>query len=184
MIDNVLSQAESLMKKTVEKFVQDAATLRTGRATPALIEGVKVNAYDSVMPINQVAGISIPDARTIEIRPWDHTVIPAIERGVFQAAIGLTPINDGKVIRLVIPPLTEERRKDLVKQLNKMAEEFRISVRNDRHKALEQVKKAEKEKKATEDQKFKAEEKLQKTTESFIKKIDEIFAAKQKEIMA
>ena len=184
MIDSVISQAEDFMKKTIERFKQDTSTLRTGRASPTLIDGVKVNAYNSIMPLNQVAGISVPDAKTIEIRPWDATVIPAIEKGIAQAAVGLNPVNDGKVIRLVIPPLTEERRKDFVKQLNKMAEEYRVSIRNDRLKAIEQIKKTEKEKKITEDQRFKGEDRLQKTTEFYIKKIDEILIAKEKEIMS
>ncbi|OGS21542.1 MAG: ribosome recycling factor [Elusimicrobia bacterium RIFOXYA2_FULL_39_19] len=184
MTDAIINQAEDLMKKTIERFRTDLSALRTGRASSTLIENIKVNCYNSVMPINQVAGISVPDARTIELRPWDTNVIPFIEKAIHLSQIGINPANDGKVIRLILPPLTEERRKDLIKHLNKIAEDFRISVRNDRHKAIETIKKTEKEKKISEDQRFKAEEKLQKITETYIKKIEEALLIKEKEILA
>jgi ribosome recycling factor len=185
MVDKTvyLTQAEGLMKKTLEKYKQMLVAIRAGRASAAMLDGIKVEAYNSEMALNQVAGVSIPDAKTIEIRPWDASVIPTIEKAIFKSSLGLTPVNDGKVVRLSIPPLTQERRDELIKHVKKTAEEFKVSMRNDRRIAVEDVKKAQKDKKVTEDDRFKIEDQLQKILDAYVKKIDEASAAKEKEIM-
>ncbi|MEW6040666.1 MAG: ribosome recycling factor, partial [Elusimicrobiota bacterium] len=122
-----LSQSEELMKKTLEKFKQSLLNIKAGRASVSLLDEIKVEAYNTTITLNKVAGISIPDSKTLEIRPWDLAVIPAIEKAIFKSSLGLTPVNDGKVIRLSIPALTEERRQELIKFARKMAEEFKVS---------------------------------------------------------
>lgn len=183
MPEQFIVQAEELMKKSVEKFKQELANIRTSRASATLIENIKVSCYNTTLPLKQVAAIVIPDYKTIEIRPWDLTVIGAIEKAIYQSSLGLTPVVDKKTIRLTIPPLTEERRQELVKYVHKLAEEFRVSIRNDRRIVHENIKKSEREKKITEDQKYKLEDKLQKVSEEYIKKINELLAAKEKEIL-
>jgi ribosome recycling factor len=184
MLKELLFNTEELMKKSIDKLKKEFASLRTSRANATLLDGIKVNCYNSMMPINQVAGISVPDARTIEIRPWDVAVLDAIEKAIFSSSLGITPANDGKTIRLKIPPLTEERRKELVKYAHKVTEDFRVSVRNERHQAIELVKKAEKDKKISKDDLFKTEEQMQKLTDRYIKIMDETLLAKEKEIMS
>lgn len=179
----ILIKTEDLMKKSLERMSKEFISIRTGSANVGLVENVKVECYNSISPLNQVAGITIPDAKTLEIRPWDAAILGDIEKALFKASIGITPVNDGKVIRLKVPPLTEERRHELAKVVHKLAEEFRVSLRNERHTALETVKKAEKEKKITEDDRFKTEALLQKLTEAYMKRIDEMAKAKEKEIM-
>lgn len=183
MIKETLSRTEDMMKKSIDKMKKEFSSLRTSRANATLLDGIKVSCYNTNMPLNQVAGISVPDAKTIEIRPWDATVLPAIEKAILASHLGITPANDGKVIRLRVPPLTEERRKELAKHVHKMAEDFRVSLRNERHQAVELVKKAEKDKKISEDDRFKTDEQLQKITAQYIKNIDELLAVKEKEIM-
>jgi ribosome recycling factor len=179
----ILLAGEEPMKRTLEKLKSDFSGVRTGRASTALIEDIRVDSYGSVMPMKQVANIGTSDARTIEIRPWDVSQIGAIEKAILKSDIGLTPVNDGKIIRLSVPPLTEERRKELIKFVSKMSEEFRVAIRNERRHILEQLKKAEKDKKLTEDERKKGEAELQKLTDMYIKKIDESLAQKEKEIM-
>jgi ribosome recycling factor len=179
----MLAVGEEPMKKTIEKVKGDLASLRTGRASTALIEGLKVESYGTLMPIKQVASMSIPDARTIEIRPWDVSQVNVIEKAILKSDLGLTPMNDGKLIRLTLPQLNEERRKELTKVIHKMTEEFRISIRNERRQILESLKKAEKDKKITEDDLKNGEHELQKITDLYVKKIDEILKIKEKEIM-
>ncbi len=183
MSEVILQNAENLMKKTIEKLKEELASVRTGKASPGLLEEIKVNCYNSIMPLKQVAGITTPDHKTIEIRPWDNSIIQEIEKAIYKSSLGLTPVNDGKVIRLTIPPLTEERRQELAKFINKIGENFKTSIRNDRRQVLELIKKFHKEKKIDEDTKFKLEEKLQKITDDYVKKIDEIISIKKKEIM-
>lgn len=178
-----IATAEDLMKKTIDKMHVDFAALRTGRASPALLETIRVESYGSLMPVKQLANVGVPDARTIEIRPWDLSQLQNIEKAIQKSQLGLTPQNDGKIIRLSIPTLTEERRKDLIKVVHKMAEDFRVSIRNERRQALENVKKLEKDKKITEDDRKKGEHDMQKMTELYVKKVDEVLAAKEKEIM-
>ena len=184
MFKETLSHTEGLMKKSIDKLKKEFASLRTSRANITLVDGIKVDCYNTTLPLNQVAGISVPDAKTIEIKPWDAAVLPLIEKAIYASSLGITPANDGKVIRLKVPPLTEERRKELVKYAHKLTEDFRISVRNERHQAIEFIKKAEKDKKISKDDKFKTEEQLQKLTDQYIKIIDKLLEAKEKEVMS
>jgi len=174
---------EEPMKRTIDKMKSDFGALRTGRASVALLENVKVDSYGALLPLKQTANMSVPDGRTIEIRPWDVSQLGSIEKAILKSDIGLTPANDGKIIRLSIPQLNEERRKELIKVINKMAEDFRIAIRNERRNILDSVKKAEKDKKITEDERKNGENELQKLTDSYIKKIEEILKIKEKEIM-
>ncbi|HCJ67581.1 MAG TPA: ribosome recycling factor [Elusimicrobia bacterium] len=178
----IYQESEEKMKKTIEKIHTDFATLRSGKASPTLLDGVKVEYYGTLVPLKQVASILIPEPRKIEIKPWDKTLLQEIEKAILKANIGLTPQNDGKVIHLNLPPLTEERRKELAKIVKKMAEDFRISLRNERREAVEILKKAEKNKEIPEDDLFKYEEQIQKLTEGYMKKVDELLALKEKEI--
>lgn len=184
LTQNILGDTETLMKKAIEKIHTDFATVRTGRASPALLEGVRVEYYGSLVPINQVGNVVVAEARTLEVRPWDTKVLPAIEKGIIAANLGVTPQNDGKVLRLNFPPLTEERRKELVKIVKRLAEEFRVSLRNVRRDAIEKIKQSEKSKEIAQDIKIQNEEKIQGLTDSYIKKVDEILAAKEKEILS
>jgi len=178
----IISIADEQMKKTIEKFRSELAGIRTGRASASLLDTVKVESYGTLMPVNQLASIAIPEPRTIEIRPWDASQLQPIEKAILKSDIGITPQNDGKCIRLTLPPLTQERRGELVKVAHKLAEDFRVAVRNERRDAIEKVKKSEKEKVISEDMRKKAEADIQKLTDQYIKKIDEILALKEKEI--
>ncbi|MDR2191965.1 MAG: ribosome recycling factor [Endomicrobium sp.] len=182
-LQNIFSASEEAMKKTIEKIKSDLSSIRTGRASASIIEGIKVESYGSLMPINQIAGVSVPDAKTIEIRPWDASQLGAIEKAVLKADIGMTPINDGKIIRISVPQLTQDRRKEIAKSISKTAEEYRIAIRNERRILVDGIKKGEKEKVITEDDRKKLELEAQKATDSYIKKIDELIAAKEKEVM-
>lgn len=181
-IKEVLHDAESKMKKTVEATQRDFSTVRTGRASTALVDGVKVDYYGAITPLKQLAAVTTPDARLIMIQPWDKNSLVDIEKAILKSDLGIAPTNDGKVIRLSIPPLTQERRSELDKVLKKIAEDGHISIRTGRHAALEMVKKLEKDKAITEDDKFKAQEDIQKLTDKYIKEIDTTLAAKEKDI--
>jgi ribosome recycling factor len=174
---------QEAMNKTIDKLKQELSSIRTGRANTAVIEGIKVESYGSLMPINQLAGISIPDAKTIEIKPWDISLLGDIEKAIMKADIGMTPINDGKVIRISVPSLTEERRKEIAKSIGKMAEDYKVAIRNERRNLVDAVKKAEKDKEITEDDRKKQEVSAQKITDDFVKKIDDCISQKEKEIM-
>lgn len=176
-------EAETKMKKTVKNLADEFVTLRTGRASSALVERVVVEAYGSKSPLNQVANISVPEARLVVIQPWDKSLLGDIEKALMASDIGITPANDGKVIRLNFPPLTEDRRKDLVKQAKALAENNRVAIRNIRRDALEAIKKEQKDGKITEDDAKKATDDLQKLTDNYIKEIDKIAQDKEKEIM-
>lgn len=178
----VISHCEELMKKTLEKLRTELASIRTGRATGALLDNIKVEAYGSLMPIKQVAAVSVPEPRTIEIKPWDASQLPAIEKAILKSELGVTPQNDGKLIRLSLPPLTQERRGELVKHAHKVAEEFRIAIRNERRDAMEKIRKLEKDKIISDDLRKRNEVEIQKLTDAYIKKIDELLAMKEKEI--
>jgi len=180
---SILSSVESLMQKTVDKMKSDFSTLRTGRASAAILENIKVEYYGALTPLNQVAAIAVPEPRMIEIRPWDKSVFQAIEKAIQKSDLGLNPNNDGSAIRLQIPALTEERRKDLIKVMRKLAEEYRVTVRNERRDAVEQLKKSEKAKEIAEDERKLGEQDIQKLTDAFVKKIDEMLAAKERDIM-
>jgi ribosome recycling factor len=182
MSDVIFEMAEK-MEKSVESFKNELSKVRTGRASIALLDGIHVNAYGSSMPINQVGTITIPESRMIAIQPWDVQLVPAIEKAILKSDIGLTPMSDGKVIRLNIPQLTEERRRDLVKQVKKVAEEFRVAVRNVRREAIDVLKKQKKDKEISEDDLFKLQDEAQSETDTYIKQIDEATASKEKEVM-
>ncbi|MDO8461624.1 MAG: ribosome recycling factor [Deltaproteobacteria bacterium] len=171
------------MAKTVEAFQVEISKLRTGRANVAILDGIRVECYGSAMPLNQVATVSVPESRLITISPWDKGVIGDIEKAILKSGIGLQPNNDGKLIRLGIPILTEERRKDLVKMVKKEAEEGRISLRNIRRETNEHLKKSQKDGHLTEDDLRKMEAEVQKLTDEFIAKIDQSVSHKEKEVM-
>jgi len=178
----IIHDTETKMKKTVEATQREFSTIRTGRASSALVEGIKVDYYGALTPLKQMAAVSTPDARLIMIQPWDKNTLGDIEKAIMKSEIGITPTNDGKVIRLSIPPLTEERRTELDKILKKIAEDGRVSLRTARHTAIESIRKGEKDKVITEDDKFKSQEEIQKLTDKYIKEIDTLLAAKEKEI--
>jgi len=183
MLDDVLLDVEERMEGAVTALNADLLGIRTGRATPALVDKIQVEAYGGVMPMNQVATISIPEPRLIMIRPWDASTIGDIQRAILKSDIGLTPNNDGKVIRLAIPPLTDERRRDLVKMLNRRLEEARVSIRNVRRDGMRMMADLEKSKDITEDDHFKGKEDLQELTDDYVKKVDAAGEQKEAEIM-
>lgn len=183
MKDEILSELRQKMNNSVEALKKDFQRLRTGRASTSLLDGIKVHCYETQMPIDQVASLSAPESRLITIKPWDQSIIGDIEKSILKSELGLTPMNDGKIIRISIPPLTEERRKDLAKLAKKMAEETKISIRNHRREANEMFKELKNEKEISEDEMYKSQEEVQKVTDEFIKKIDEITADKEKEII-
>lgn len=182
MSDVIFEMAEK-MEKSVDSFKNELSKIRTGRASISLLDGIHVDAYGSSLPINQVGTLTIPESRMIAIQPWDVQMVPAIEKAILKSDIGLTPMSDGKVIRLNIPQLTEERRRDLVKQVKKIAEEFRVAVRNIRREAIDILKKQKKDKEISEDDLFKLQDEAQTETDSYIKQIDEATASKEKEVM-
>ena len=172
------------MDKTLSVLEENFSEVRAGRANPAILNKVKVDYYGVPTPINQVAGVSVPEARLIVIQPWDASVLKDIEKAIVAADIGLNPNNDGKVIRLAFPELTEERRKDLVKDIKKMAEESKVSVRAIRRDGIDEAKSLQKESLLTEDEEKKAEEQIQKLTDKKIAEIDAMLEKKEKEIMS
>jgi ribosome recycling factor len=181
--EDVLLEMADKMENTVEGFKKELAKVRTGRASLAILDGISVNAYGSFMPLNQVGTITVPESRLIAIQPWDPQMMPAIEKAILKSDIGLNPISDGKVIRLNIPQLTEERRRDLVKQVKKIAEEYRVAIRGIRREAIDTLKKAKKDKEISEDELFKYQDEAQNETDANIKKIDDFTANKEKEVM-
>ncbi len=183
MSNEVVAEVKTKMESSVEALKRELIKIRTGRASIALLDGIKVDAYGSLLPVDQVGTMTIPESRMIVIQPWDPQMLPVIEKAILSSDLGLTPANDGKVIRLTIPQLTEERRKELVKQVKKVAEEFKVAVRNVRREANDSLKKMKKDKDISEDDMFRAQEEAQKATDSFIKQIDEIAAGKEKEVM-
>ncbi len=183
MKNKVISETDRKMDKAVQAFERDLAHVRTGRASAALLEGITVDYYGTQMPINQVASISVPESRLLTVQPWDANVLPDIEKAILSSDLGLTPSNDGKIIRVNIPPLTEERRKDLVKIVKKMAEESRVAVRNCRRDAIDKLKGQKKNKEISEDEMYKLQDEIQKLTDDHVKTIDQILQEKEKEIM-
>ncbi len=178
----IVHDTEQKMKKTVEATNREFSVIRTGRASAALVEGIRVEYYGTPTPLRQVAAVSTPDARLIVLQPWDKNALSEIEKAILKSDIGITPTNDGKVIRLSMPPLTQERKVELDKILKKIAEDGRVSIRTGRHSAIEHIRKMEKDKAITEDERFKAQEDIQKLTDKYIKEIDTLLAAKEKEI--
>jgi ribosome recycling factor len=184
MIDDILKEAETRMGKAVEALRYDLATIRTGRASPALVEWLKVEYYGTMTPLHQIAAISVPEPRLLAIRPWDPNALSAIEKAILKSDLGLTPNNDGKIIRLAIPPLTEERRQELVRLTHKRVEEARVAIRHCRRDALEDLREMEKEKLISEDDFYRARDKrLQDLTDRYIEKVNDVGEAKKQEIM-
>ncbi|MFO7985234.1 MAG: ribosome recycling factor [Desulfatiglandaceae bacterium] len=182
MKEEILKEQREKMTKTAEALKKEFRKIRTGRASTALLEGIKVDCYETQMPLEQVASISAPESRLIIVQPWDQSIIGDIEKGILKSELGLTPMNDGKMIRISIPPLTEERRRELAKLAKRMAEDSRISIRNLRREANEMLKDLKNEKEISEDELYKSQEEVQKITDDFIEKIDDITAQKEKEI--
>ena len=183
MKEEILSELRQKMNKAVDALKKDFLKIRTGRASTALLNGIKVDCYDTQMPIEQVATVSAPESRLITIQPWDQTIMGNVEKSILKSELGLTPMNDGKIIRISIPPLTEERRKELAKLARKMAEENKISIRNFRREANEMLKELKAEKEISEDELYRSQDDVQKVTDEFIKKVDETTAEKEQEII-
>lgn len=183
MIDDVLTEAKGGMEKSIESLQHDLTSLRTGRASPALVNKLVVDYYGTPTALQEIASISVPEAQLLAIRPYDPSALKAIERAIMQSDLGLTPNNDGKLIRLQIPTLTEERRRELTKSVAKRVEEARVSIRNIRRNGLEDLRSFEKEKMITEDDFYLGKDRLQEVTDEYIKKADEIGATKEQEIM-
>jgi ribosome recycling factor len=183
MVEEIFEDLKDRMGKAIESLKREYSRLRTGRASISLLDGIRVSYYDTPTPLNQMASLAVPEPRLIVIQPWDKTAIEDIEKAILKSELGLTPINDGKVIRISIPPLTEERRKELVKVARKMSEENKVAIRNIRRDANEMLKDLKKEKEITEDDLYRSQEEVQKTTDQFISQVDELCAAKEKEIL-
>jgi ribosome recycling factor len=183
MTKDVLANMKDHMEKTIDSLRREYQKVRTGRASTNLLEDIKVDYYGTPTPVNQVATLAVPEPRTITLQPWEAKLIPLIEKAILNANLGVTPANDGKLIRLVLPPLTEERRKDIVKQMKKMAEESKVALRNIRRDAIDGVKKLEKDKQISEDDLKRAEKDIQDLTKGCEGKIDEVFSHKEKEVM-
>ncbi len=179
----VIKETKQKMEKTIEHLKKELSKVRGGRASASLLDDIKVDYYGTQMAIPQLATISIPEPRLILIQPWDASSIPAIEKAILKSEIGITPSNDGKVIRLSVPQLTEERRKELIKLAKKICEENKVAIRNERRDAIEKIKADEKNKLMSEDDSKRLQKEVQELTDSYIKKIDEIMALKEKEIM-
>ncbi len=178
-----LTQTKEAMNKALEHCKSQISKVRTGRATASLLDGVRVDYYGTPTPISQIAGISTPDARTIVVQPFDRTTLSAIDKAIQVAALGFNPQNDGTILRIPVPPLTEERRKEFVKMCKKHAEDGKIAIRNIRRDQIETLKKAEKNKEFAEDERKKGEDEIQKLTDNFIKDIDNLLAVKEKDLM-
>jgi ribosome recycling factor len=183
MIKEVMAETEDRMNKSVEALHTDLLGIRTGRASPALVERLRVEYYGTPTQLIELASISAPEPQLLTIRPWDTSALKDIERAILQSDLGLTPTSDGKIIRLMIPPLTEERRRDLTKLVARRVEEARVAVRNCRRDALNDLRELEKEKLVSEDEFYVAKEDLQKLTDKYIERVDEVGKAKEEEIM-
>ena len=183
MVDDILSEADDGMKKAIEAFKRDLSRVRTGRANLALLDGIKVEYYGSPTPLSQVATLNVADARLITVKPWDKGMITPIEKAVRNADLGINPIADSELVRLPIPPLTQERRQDLVKQVKKMAEDARVKVRQARRDGNHMLKEAEKSKDISEDESKSGQKSMQELTDKFVALVDEIGANKEKEVL-
>lgn len=177
-----LQETEEKMKKSVDATIREFAEIRTGRANSSLVEGIMVEYYGTNTPLKQLAGISVPEPRLIAIHPWDPSSVPAIEKAILKSQLGINPVNDGKLIRIAIPPLTKERCEELGKVLHKISEQGRVSIRTVRRDAIDSIKKMEDAKEIPEDARFKGQEEVQKLTEKYTKKIDELLKDKEKEL--
>ncbi len=183
MIDDLYKELQNKMEKSLKTLAWDFARIRTGRASPALLEGIKVDYYGVPTPLNQLATISVSESRLITVQPWDINSLSEVERAILKSELGLTPANDGKVIRISIPPLTEERRKELIKVIKKMAEEYKVSLRSARREANETLKRLKKDKEISEDDFYSSQEEVQRITDQYIEKVDHVYKVKEKEIL-
>ncbi len=183
MVDDISKDAEDGMKKAIEAFKRDLAKVRTGRATTAMLDGIKVDYYGTPTPVNQVATVTVVDARLISVKPWEKSMVPVIEKAIRASDLGINPVADSDLVRLPIPPLTQERRRDLVKNVKKMMEESKVAVRAARRDAMDLLKDAEKDKEITEDERKNGEKRVQDLTDRFVGQVDELAAAKEKEVM-
>jgi ribosome recycling factor len=183
MVKDILQNAETRMTKAVEVVRDELSKIRTGKATTALLDAVKVDYYGTMTPLKQIANVSTPDSHTIAVQPWEKGMIQPIEKAILNANLGLNPTNEGTVLRVPIPPLNEERRRELVKLVKKFAEDGKIAVRNVRRDAIEHLKKTEKQEHISEDERKRGEQEIQKMTDRHIKDIDTLISVKEKEIM-
>jgi ribosome recycling factor len=183
MLDEIYRETSDNMGKSITSLENEFKRIRTGRASLSILDGIRVDYYGTPTPLNQMASLSVPESRLISIQPWDVSMIKEIEKAILKSDLGLTPSNDGKIIRIAIPPLTEERRKELVKVINKMSEDHKVAVRNLRRDANDMIKELKKEGEISEDEAFKAQDQVQKITDEHIKLIDEINNTKEKEIL-
>ncbi|MCF8045013.1 MAG: ribosome recycling factor [Desulfarculaceae bacterium] len=183
MINEVLQETEERMGKSVKAFEKEMSKVRTGRASTALLDNVRVDYYGTSTPLNQMASISVPESRLLTVKPWDSSVINDVEKAILKANLGVTPSNDGKLIRITIPPLTEERRKEIVKSVNQTCEEYKVAIRNIRRDSNDNLKDLQKEGDVSEDDSFKAQKSVQDLTDKYIQKLDDVFAEKEKEIL-
>jgi ribosome recycling factor len=183
MIASIHNETKDRMAKSIDALKKEMQRVRTGRASASMLDSVKVDYYGTLTPLNQMASISIPESRLITVQPWDVSALKEIEKGILKANIGLTPSSDGKIIRISVPPLTEQRRKEIVKLVNKTCEEFKVAIRNIRRDSNELLKNLKKDNEISEDQQFKAQDKVQAITDDHIKMIDEILKDKEKEIL-
>ena len=183
MIESVFQEARESMGKSIAALQNELKRVRTGRASLSILDGIRVDYYGTPTPLNQIASLSVPESRLITLQPWDVSVIKEIEKAIMKSDLGLTPSSDGKIIRISIPPLTEDRRKKLVKVVNKMCEDYKVAVRNIRRDANELIKGLKKDGEISEDDAFKAQDRVQKITDEQIKLIDSIYKDKEKEIL-
>ncbi len=183
MLDSIYQETRESMQKAIDSLKKELKRVRTGRASLSILEPIRVNYYGTPTPLNQMATLAVPESRLITIQPWDSSVIKEIEKAIMKSDLGLTPSSDGKIIRITIPPLTEERRKELVKVVHKMCEDYRVSVRNARRDANELVKAMKKDGEISEDDAFRAQEEIQKITDEFIAAVDACYKEKEKEIL-
>jgi ribosome recycling factor len=183
MIDDIYQDTRESMSKSLEALKKELKRVRTGRASLSILDGIKVDYYGTLTALNQMATLAVPESRLITIQPWDASVIQDIEKAILKSDLGLTPANDGKILRISIPPLTEERRKELVKMVHKMCEDHKVSVRNARRDSNELLKSLKKDGDISEDEAFKAQDEVQKITDEHIKLIDECYSEKEKEIL-
>jgi len=178
----VLKETENLMKKSLEATKREFLEVRTGRAHPSMVEGIMVEYYGTPTPLKQIASVTVPDARMIIIQPWDPSSIEAIQKAILNSNLGFNPIMDGKILKVPVPPLSEERRQELIKIVKKMLEEGKISIRTVRREAIEKVRRLEKEKKISEDERFRLEEEIQKLTNKYNQEIEKVFEEKKKQL--
>lgn len=183
MINDITTDAEDGMKKAVDSFKRDLQKIRTGRANTSMLDGIKVDYYGTPTPVNQVATVTVVDARLISVKPWEKSMVPVIEKAIRASDLGINPVADSDLVRLPIPPLTQERRRDLVKNVKKMMEESKVAVRAARRDAMDLLKEAEKDKEITEDERKNGEKRVQDLTDRYVGQVDDLAAAKEKEVM-